>query len=214
MTTRVCIADSLTVFRGAVRQVLMREQDFEVVEAATLEEFETRIHNGFDIALVDDELPPEGALAAVRLAKKQRCDRLVVWSLHPSSDRVLAAIRAGATGYLRKEISPDGLVRSLRAVAKGESPLSRDLTSLMIAALHNAESRERAHELAAVLSMREHEVLAHLASGSRNREIADALTISEFTVKRHVQNILQKLELPSRRAAAALYASVRTGASV
>lgn len=204
----MCIADPLTVFRGAVRQVLVREQDFEVVEAATLDEFETRLDEGVDVALVDDELPPDGALAAVRAAKT-RCDHVVVWSLRPSSDRVLGAIRAGATGYLRKEISPGGLVRSLRAVAKGESPLSRDLTSLMIAALHDAEARSRAHELTSVLSEREREVLDHLARGSRNKQIADELTISEFTVKRHVQNILQKLELPSRRAAAAFYTSVR-----
>ena len=208
MTTRVCIADPLTVFRGAVRQVLEREQDFEVVEAATFDELEARLDEGVDFALVADELPPDGALAAVRLARGS-CEHVVVWSLRPSSERVLGAIRAGATGYLRKDISPSGLVRSLRAVAKGESPLSRDLASLMIAALHDDEARSRAHQLAAVLSEREREVLDHLVRGSRNKQIAAALTISEFTVKRHVQNILQKLELPSRRAAAALYASVR-----
>jgi DNA-binding NarL/FixJ family response regulator len=208
VTTRVCIADPLTVFRGAVRQVLVREQGFEVVEAATLDEFDARLEEGIDIALVAYELSPDGALAAVAVAKG-RCEHIVVWSLRPAAHRVLDAIRAGATGYLRKEISPTGLVRSLRAVAKGESPLSRDLAALMISALHDAEARSRAHELTAVLSEREREVLDHLVLGSRNKQIADALTISEFTVKRHVQNILQKLELPSRRAAAALYASVR-----
>jgi DNA-binding NarL/FixJ family response regulator len=208
VTTRVCIADPVTVFRGAVRQVLVREQDFEVVDAATLDEFDARLDEGVDIALVDDELPPDGALAAARLAKG-RCAHVVVWSLRPGSHRVLDAIRAGATGYLRKEISPAGLVRSLRAVANGENPLSRDLASQLIEALHDAEARSRAHELTATLSEREREVLDHLVRGSRNKQIADALTISEFTVKRHVQNILQKLELPSRRAAAALYASVR-----
>ena len=75
----------------------------------------------------------------------------------------------------------------------------------MIDALHGLDERARAHERAAVLTSREREVLDLVAQGARNRQIAAALTISEFTVKRHMQNILQKLELPSRRAAATFY---------
>jgi DNA-binding NarL/FixJ family response regulator len=75
----------------------------------------------------------------------------------------------------------------------------------MIDALHLLEERMSARERAAVLSAREREVLACVARGARNKQIASSLFISEFTVKRHVQNILQKLELPSRRAAAAFY---------
>jgi two-component system nitrate/nitrite response regulator NarL len=78
----------------------------------------------------------------------------------------------------------------------------------MIDALHTDESTARAREVAASLSVREHEVLSHVARGARNKQIATALTISEFTVKRHVQNILHKLELPSRRAAGAFYGSL------
>jgi DNA-binding NarL/FixJ family response regulator len=78
----------------------------------------------------------------------------------------------------------------------------------MIDALHAAEAEARSRDLASLLSLREREVLDHVARGSRNRDIASSLAISEFTVKRHVQNILQKLELPSRRAAAAFYASM------
>jgi two-component system nitrate/nitrite response regulator NarL len=204
VTTRVCIADSVTVFRAAVRQVLLREQDFDVIEAANLAELERALASGVDVVLIDEALPPNGAAEAVRSCAG-RCNDVIVWTLRPGPAGVLAAIRAGATGYLRKEISPEGLVRSLRAAAKGESPLSRDLAALMINALHEAESRERARSLANVLSLREREVLDHVAKGARNKQIAAALTISEFTVKRHVQNILQKLELPSRRAAAAFY---------
>ena len=209
MTTRVCVADAVTVMRAAVRQVLQREKDFDVVEAADLAELETVVAAGVDIALIDDTLPPAGALAAVA-ACVGRCDHVIVWSLKPEQSRVLDAIRAGATGYLRKEISPAGLVRSLRGSSRGESPLSRDLATLMIDALHEAESRSRARELASVLSDREREVLGHVARGFRNKQIAAALTISEFTVKRHVQNILAKLDLPSRRAAAAFYSSIAT----
>jgi len=163
--------------------------------------------DGVDLALIDSDLPPSGVRAAIACAKG-RATEIVVWSLRPEPEDVLAAVRAGATGYLRKEISPAGLVRSLRGAARGESPLSRDLTALMIDALHAAESTARAREVAAALSVREREVLSHMAQGSRNKQIATALTISEFTVKRHVQNILHKLELPSRRAAAAFYGSL------
>jgi len=205
--TRVCIADAVSVFRAAVRQVLLREQDFDVVEASNAEELRTAVVRGVDAVLIDEALPPNGALAAVHIAAGS-VDHIIVWSLRPQRDRVLEAIRAGATGYLRKEISAAGLVRSLRGASKGESPLSRDLAALMIDALHEAESRSRARDLAAVLSVREREVLDHVARGSRNKQIAAALTISEFTVKRHVQNILSKLDLPSRRAAAAFYSSM------
>jgi DNA-binding NarL/FixJ family response regulator len=205
--TRVCIADSLTVFRGAVRQVLIHARGFEVVEAADADTLREVLADGADVVLIDEMLPPDGAVAATR-ASARVVPQVIVWSLSPEPARVLAAIRAGASGYMRKDVSPDGLVRALRAAAQGESPVSRDLAALMIGALHQAESLERAHALAAVLSTREREVLDHVARGWRNKQIAEALLISEFTVKRHVQNILQKLELPSRRAATAFYSSM------
>jgi two-component system nitrate/nitrite response regulator NarL len=192
-----------------VREVLLREQDFEVRGAANLAELDEALGGGVDLVLIDSELPPAGVRPAIACAKG-RASEIVVWSLRPEPEEVLAAVRAGATGYLRKEISPAGLVRSLRGAARGESPLSRDLTALMIDALHAAESTARAREVAAALSEREREVLSHVARGSRNKQIAVALTISEFTVKRHVQNILHKLELPSRRAAASFYGSLVT----
>jgi len=212
LKTQVCIADNAAVFRAAVRQVLQRETDFDVVEAADLAQLEAAVARGVDVALIDESLPPLAALAAVDRCAGQ-CGQIIVWSLRPKRDKVLAAIRAGATGYLRKEISPDGLVRSLRGASRGESPLSRDLAALMIDALHEAENRSRARELASILSAREREVLDHVARGARNKQIAAALTISEFTVKRHVQNILHKLDLPTRRAAAAFYSSMAVAAA-
>jgi two-component system nitrate/nitrite response regulator NarL len=205
--TRVCIADAVTMFRAGVREVLLRERDFEVSGAADLAELDVAIEGGVDLVLIDSELPPAGVRAAIACAKG-RATEIVVWSLRPEPDEVLAAIRAGATGYLRKEISPNGLVRSLRGAVQGESPLSRDLTALMIDALHAAESTAQAREAAAALSAREREVLSHVARGAHNKQIAAALTISEFTVKRHVQNILHKLDLPSRRAASSFYGSL------
>ena len=206
--TRILVADSLTIFRAGVRNLLERESDFEVVEAGSLEEVVRAVEGSCpDIALIDLELPPDGGVAAVaKLA--QRCQTyMIVWSFAPTRETVLSAVRAGASGYLHKEISQDGLVRSLRGVINGEAPLSRDLATLMIEALHGYDEQARAREKATVLSAREREVLDLVSQGARNKQIAAVLSISEFTVKRHMQNILEKLELPSRRAAAAFYAS-------
>lgn len=204
--TRILVADSLTIFRAGVRNLLERESDFAVSEAGSYEEVAHQIeHVCPDIALVDLELPPHGGIDAVaRFA--QRCETyLIVWSFAPTRETVLSAVRAGASGYLHKEISPGGLIRSLRGAVHGEAPLSRDLATLMIEALHGYDEQTRAREKAAILSAREREVLDLVAEGARNKQIASALSISEFTVKRHMQNILEKLELPSRRAAAAFY---------
>lgn len=204
--TRILVADPLRIFRSGVRNLLERESDFEIVEAGSLEEtLDSIALDCPDIALVDLELPPYGGVAAVqRLAR--RCNTyMIVWSFEPSRETVLEAVRSGAHGFLHKEITPEGLVRALRGVVQGEAPLSRDLASLMIDALHGLDERQRARDRLGVLSSREREVLEFVAQGARNKEIASALVISEFTAKRHVQNILQKLELPTRRAAASFY---------
>jgi len=204
--THILVADPLRIFRAGVRNLLARESDFLVVEAGTLDEMLVAIDRDCpDIALIDLELPPHGGVAAVQQLAKRCSTHTIVWSFEPSRETVLAAVRAGAHGFLHKEISPEGLVRALRGVVQGEAPLSRDLASLMIDALHGLDERAHARDRAGVLSSREREVLDLIAQGARNKQIAAALTISEFTVKRHVQNILQKLELPSRRAAATFY---------
>jgi len=204
--TRILVADSLDIFRAGVRNLLERESDFEILEAASFEDvLAATEHDCPDIALIDLELPPLGGVTAVQRLAKRCSTYTIVWSFEPSQETVLAAVRAGAHGFLHKEISPEGLVRALRGVVQGEAPLSRDLASLMIDALHGLDERTRARDRARVLSSREREVLDLVAQGARNKQIAAALTISEFTVKRHVQNILQKLELPSRKAAATFY---------
>ena len=204
--TRILVADPLRIFRSGVRNLLERESDFAVVEAGSLDGvLDAMAGDCPDIALLDLELPPLGGVAAVRLLARRCSTHMIVWGFEPTRETVLDAVRSGAHGFLHKEISPEGLVRALRGVAQGEAPLSRDLASLMIDALHGLDERTRARERVSVLSAREREVLEFVAQGQRNKQIAHELTISEFTAKRHVQNILQKLDLPSRRAAATYY---------
>jgi DNA-binding NarL/FixJ family response regulator len=210
----VAIADPLPLFRAGVRNLLRRESDLEVLEAATLDEL-LAIGRAAQpsIALIDLDLPPCGGIEAIAALGEECAARPIVWSLSPTPETVLAAVQAGAVGYLDKRVSSDGLLRSLRGLANGEAPISRSLTRMMIDALHGVEERDRVQERAALLSLREREVLELVALGSRNREIAQRLLISEFTVKRHVQNILEKLELPSRHAAAAFHQRLQAVAS-
>lgn len=206
--TRILIADALPIFRAGVRNLLARESEFEVTEAENFDQVLAAAQEECpDIALVDLDLPPTGGVAAVARLAELCPTHTIVWSFESNRETVLAAIRAGASGYLHKEISAPGLVRSIRGVVRGEAPLARDLATLMIGALHGLEERDRAKDKAAMLSPREREVLSYVARGERNRQIAETLYISEFTVKRHMQNILQKLGLPTRQAAAAFYRS-------
>jgi len=204
--TRVLIADQLPIFRAGVRDLLLAEDDFVVREAADRAEVLASIaEEDCDVVLLDLDLPPDGALAVLPELRPGPTRHAIVWSFLPSQASVLAAIRQGASGYLHKEIAAPGLLRTLRALAQGEAPLARDLAGAAIDAVRSSECRERENEQASVLSVREREVLALVAKGARNREVAAELEISEFTVKRHVQNILHKLGLPSRIAAAAFY---------
>ena len=202
---RVLIADGAPIFRSGVRHLLSREGDFVLSEASDLDELLHAVeHETPEIALIDLDLPPSGGVDAVAYLSPSTA-RLVVWGFEADRERVLAALTAGADGFLDKAISPTGLLRALRGISRGESPLPRELVTVVVDAVHDFEARDRARERVVVLSAREREVLALVANGARNRQIAQALSISEFTVKRHMQNILQKLNLGSRTAAAAFY---------
>lgn len=204
--TKVLVADPFAIFRAGVHNLLRRERDFVVVEAGDLRAVQNLIGTQCpDIALIDLGLPPDGGVAAVQWLRSHCTTHTIVWSFEPTQDSVLGAVRAGASGYLRKDIAPDALIRSLRGVVSGEAPLSRDLAALMIEAIHRLTEREGTRERLFALSSRECEVLEYVARGARNRQIALELTISEFTVKRHMQNILGKLGLRSRREAGEFY---------
>jgi DNA-binding NarL/FixJ family response regulator len=202
--TRVLIADGARMFRTGVRNLLLRETGFEVDEAARLEDL-ALLGRESDIALIDLYFPPAGAGAAIEWLKAQAQTKAIVWSFDPPREVVIDSIRSGADGYLHKEITRAGLVRSLRGIAMGEAALSRDLANGLIEAVQGWSDRERNLGRVSVLSEREHEVLTLISRGARNRQIADALAISPHTVKRHVQNILEKLDVPSREDAAQCY---------
>ena len=206
--TSIVVADSGAIFRAGVRHLLGNESDFEVLEASNLADLSEALEEDEpDIALIDLELPPSGGVGAIAHLAPLHETHMIVWGFDATNDLVLASVTAGAKGFLAKEISPAGFIRSLRGVVRGEAPLSRGLATLMIDAVQGLQQRDRVRERAVTLSSREREVLELVADGARNRQIAQALSISEFTVKRHMQNILHKLDLPTRRAAGLFYRS-------
>ena len=200
----VAVAEASAMLRAGVRTALERDAAISVAEAASLDELVAITSPGrATLALVDLRLPPDGGIAALERIRRPDGPQAIVWSFDPTPDDVLAGIAAGARGYVRKEIAPEGLLAAVRAVASGEAWLQPDLVGLLVGAVQSDRGAELARE--ALLSGRERHVLELVSAGLRNRDIASELAISEFTVKRHVQNILRKLELPSRRAAAARY---------
>jgi DNA-binding NarL/FixJ family response regulator len=205
---RVGVGEPVSILRAGVRNLLAESSDFEVMDAGDLPGLVRKLRRSMvDIALVASELPPRGGVwATERLVSEFSC-RVVVWSSRPTACDAIAAIRAGACGVLDKEIHPAGLVRALRASARGQSPMPREVMAEIIDELRRVSARVSAAVGGGGLSAREVEVLALIASGRRNRDIASALSISELTAKRHVQNILGKLRVRSRVAAADVYRS-------
>jgi DNA-binding NarL/FixJ family response regulator len=211
-TSRLALADSFTLLRIGLRIVISEADDFDVSEAASLEDLDALISAGSrpDLALVDLDLPPSGAKDAVTLLRKNDVVPIVWGRRHRlSSDLVFELVRAGAVGVLPKEISATGLLRSLRGVVDGEAALGRDITWLLVNGLQKASATAGVAHYLTTLSSRELEVLELVAQGGANKEIAEQLRLSEFTVKRHIQNILRKIGARSRWEASALYLAQR-----
>jgi DNA-binding NarL/FixJ family response regulator len=159
-----------------------------------------------DVALVARDLELDGGVRTIeRLVAATPDVCVVLWTDRPDAADVLEAIRAGARGVLSRDIGHDALTRAILQVAGGQVALPRHLARAIVDELHGIE--RHASVAVALLSRREQDVLALVAEGRQNREIAVQLEITDATVKRHVHNILRKLDVPTRAAAARLYGS-------
>ena len=213
--TSVVVADADHVLRTAARAVLTAKCDFVVHEATNYDQLRAVVAaRRPDIALVDFELPPSGGLNAVTLLGERYPLKVVIWGYEPQPDSILEVVSARSHGFLPKTVTPEALVRALHGVAEGQACLSREMTLELIAELHRLARRERSRRLAGTLSAREADVMRLVSSGFTNKQIAAALYISEFTVKRHVHNILAKLGASSRRAAAAAFREAQAAEEV
>jgi DNA-binding NarL/FixJ family response regulator len=208
--TRIVIADPAAVFRAGAAATLEESAGFEVFQARDRAGLDEQVAaHAPDLALVAIDLPPAGGFAVLDDLLEHGV-RVVMWASSPNASTIVDAVRRGAVGFLEKSIHPAALVGALHGVARGESALSRTLMNRLVAGLQAAERRQHLLERTAVLSTRERDVLALVARGLGNRQIAAELAISEFTVKRHVHNILEKLGRHTRTEAAALYQDAAT----
>jgi NarL family two-component system response regulator LiaR len=159
-----------------------------------------------DVVLLDLVMPGiDGVAAIARLTTESPDTKVLVLTSFPDDDKLLAAVQAGAAGYLLKDVAPAELANAIRAVARGEAALS----SRPAARLLREYTQRGAQTSPAALTAREQEVLALIGRGLANKQIARELSIAEKTVKTHVSHVLSKLGLADRTQAA-LYA-VRVG---
>ena len=204
---RVLVAGSDAPTRVGLRLALT-EGGFDVgAEAATADEaVEIALAGGFDVGLIDIALPGDGLDAARRIAARLPGLRLVLLTPRPSGDELLAAVLAGASGYLAKSISSARLPAALRGVLDGEVALPRRYTDHVLEALRGRDVRRAlvAARTNAALTEREWEVLQMLAGDASTAEMARGLGISEVTVRRHVSSLLAKLGVRDRASAAML----------
>jgi DNA-binding NarL/FixJ family response regulator len=200
---RLLIADDHELFRRGLRMVLEDADDIEVLDEAGdgATAVELAREHAPDVVVMDVRMPALSGIEATRRIKEEEPGtRILVLTISDEEDDLYQAIRAGANGYLLKEISIDEIGDAVRAVHQGQSLISPSMASKLLdefaAMIRREEEKEEVP--APRLTPREMEVLEHVAKGMNNRDIAQALFISENTVKNHVRNILEKLHLHSR----------------
>jgi DNA-binding NarL/FixJ family response regulator len=210
----VILADPKPMFRIGLRAMLESGGRLDTLEANDLSSLleQCACSPRPAIALIDLDLPPTGGAAAVTHLRESATTP-VVWSSRArlTPDVVYELVRCGAAGVLYKEMAAFGLIRSLEAVADGEAPFSRELVADLVRRIHSLNAPVASRPWLRTLSSREREVLALVAEGQTNKTIARSLSISEFTAKRHVQNVLNKLALHSRRDAADRFREIAGG---
>lgn len=199
----VLIVDDHAVVRQGLRTYLELMDDIRVVaEAANGAEAVTQVQRHRpDVVLMDLVMPEmDGVEATRRIAQSHPQSKVIVLSSFTDDEKVFSAIRAGAIGYLLKDISPPDLAAAIRAVVEGKTQLHPDIARKLMNQFVDPQGRRASQP--EELSPRETEVLRLLAEGKSNAELAAALFISEKTVKSHVSNILGKLGLADRTQAA------------
>jgi DNA-binding NarL/FixJ family response regulator len=200
---RVLIADDHALFRRGLQMVLKQEPDIEVVgEAEDGHEAVSRAQELMpDVILMDVRMPKRSGIQATQQIKDLMPHvKILMLTISDEEADLYEAIKAGAAGYLLKEISIDEVADAIRSVWAGESRITPSMASKLLAefAAISKWAEETRQLPAPRLSEREMEVLRLVAQGMNNRDIAKRLYISENTVKNHIRNILEKLHLHSR----------------
>jgi DNA-binding NarL/FixJ family response regulator len=197
---RILLAEDQTLMRQGLKTILDLESGFQVVGEAGdgTTAIKLALELRPDIILMDVQMPGQnGVEATAAICKAWHEAKIIILTTFDRDDYVFAGVRAGAVGYLLKDLPAPKLIETIRAIQSGEVFIQPEIASRALrATLHPTG------ELIEPLSDREREVLVMLAQGIANKEIADKLHIAEGTVKNHVSNILGKLQAQNRTQAA------------
>ncbi|MEJ2749787.1 MAG: response regulator transcription factor [Anaerolineae bacterium] len=208
MSIRVLLVDDQALFREGLNTLLSIHSDIEIVGEAENGETALQVaaETNPDVVLMDLRMPVlDGVAATRRLAQTQPDSRVIVLTTFDDDEHIFDGLRAGAVGYLLKDVSSDKLVEAIRAAASGQSFLHPSVASKVISEFTRVTGDQptaSSQPLVEPLSERELEVLQEVASGASNKEIAAVLFITEGTVKNHLTNILGKLGVRDRTQAA------------
>jgi RNA polymerase sigma factor (sigma-70 family) len=204
MVTRILICDDHPVFRGGLAAALAGEDDFELVgQVGTLEELRTEVATTRpDLVLLDVDLPDGSGIDVV--GDTAKVTTVVMISAHDDPNLIRRAMQDGAVGYIRKDSEPVELLRLVRRAAEGKTALSGDMALRVAESLRRDPDERAFDESLASLSPRHREVVALIADGRSNREIAEAMSISEGTVKNYVTKILEVMGVTDRTKLAVL----------
>ena len=200
---RVLLADDQALVRRGLRTILDAEPDIEIVgDAADGVEAVALAHRrGADLVLMDIRMPRMDGLAATRLlthpATGTPIDVLVVTTFD-HDEVVFAALRAGAAGFLLKSAEPEALVDAVRTVARGQGLISPEVTRRLISEFAGSAPQPQMDPRVDALTPREREVLLLMARGLSNADVGRELVLEPSTVKKHVANVLSKLDIRSR----------------
>ncbi len=202
---RIIIVDDHEVVRLGLRTLLDRHPDFTVIDevGTAREAIEKTLHQNPDVVVMDVRLQGGSGIEACREIMSQAPEvKVIILTSYAEDELLFDAISAGAAGYVLKQIGGDELVRSIEAVGRGEALLDPSLVQKVFARVREAVRKE---EAAAFTDLTDQElrVLAQVAEGKTNREIAKALYLGEGTVRNYVSSILSKLNLTNRAEAAA-----------
>ena len=209
MPISLVLADDHPIILDGLEMLFRAEQDFQVLARCVNgeETLQAVRHHRPDILILDIRMPGKDGLAVLREMKKDSLPtRAVLLTVGLDEDDLLEAIRLGVRGVVLKEMAPQMLVQCVRKVHAGEQWLEKRSVGRALEKMLLREAGER--QVAGVLTPRELEIVRMVASGLRNKEIADSLSISEGTVKIHLHHIYEKLHLASRLELA-LYAQER-----
>jgi DNA-binding NarL/FixJ family response regulator len=211
-TLTVVVVDDHEVVREGLVAMLDRRPGFQVVgEAGTVAEaIEVTGRFQPDLVVMDVRLPDGSGIEACReIRATLPATRVMMLTSYPDEEAVLAAIIAGASGYLLKQVRARDLVAALEAVGRGESLLDPAVTGKVLERMRRIATSDQPDELAA-LTQQERKILALVADGMTNKEIAAEIFLSDKTVKNYVSSILSKLNLERRAQAAAYVAKLGT----